>query len=357
MKSTCPEDLNDETGRTLVESITPENFSNGDSLILDFSQTKSISSTGGAWLIRLAQSLNKHETEWSIEGATGSVADYLRFIEPGFATQSTPPKTTEKPLESLGGGTISFFQEAKQFIDFSIDTLYWTCIGPFEGKGFRWKLMIEELHEMGYRAIGINFLMNFLLGLIIAMLSAAQLQDFGATIFVADLVVIAFARELAAVMTATVVSARTGAAIAAEIATMQVQEEIDSLRAMGLNVIQYLVAPKVVALLIAMPCLVAMGILSGYLGGSLWGIVAMGIDPSAWLQQMLNAIQLSDLSQGMIKAFIFAVVIVLIGCHNGFRVQGGSRGVGIVTTRAVVMDIFALIVIDVVFAALFYYAL
>ena len=210
---------------------------------------------------------------------------------------------------------------------------------------------------MGVRGLRINCLMNFLLGMIIAMLSAAQLEQFGAGIYVADLIMIAFARELAAIMTAVVVSARTGAAIAAELATMRVQEEIDALRGMGLKVAQFLVAPKLLALLLVMPCLVAMGMVSGILGASIWGIWVMGFSVDAWYTQTVNAAQMGDLLQGMLKTFFFAVMIVLVGCHNGLRVRGGSRGVGLMTTRSVVMDIFFIIVIDMVFAAIFYYVL
>jgi phospholipid/cholesterol/gamma-HCH transport system permease protein len=208
---------------------------------------------------------------------------------------------------------------------------------------------------MGVRAVGIVCLMNFLLGLIIAMLLAKQAESYGIQLFVADVIMIGFARELAAIMTAVVVSARTGAAIAAEISTMKVQEEIDALRGMGVNVAQYLVAPKLLALLTTLPCLVSLGIISGLAGGAVWGIFVLGFQPGMWYQQTLNAAFMSDIVQGMTKTLVFAVGIVLIGCHNGFRVRGGSRGVGLMTTRSVVMDIFMLICVDIVFAVVFYY--
>jgi len=174
---------------------------------------------------------------------------------------------------------------------------------------------------------------------------------------VANLIMIGFARELAAVMTAVVVSARTGAAIAAELATMKVQEEIDALRGMGINVVQYLVTPKLLALIVVLPCLVTLGLISGVAGGAVWGIMVLGFRPSIWYQQTLGAAYMEDIMQGMLKTFFFAIAIALIGCHNGLRVKGGSRGVGLMTTRAVVMDIFTLICIDIVFAAIFYYLL
>ena len=110
-------------------------------------------------------------------------------------------------------------------------------------------------------------------------------------------------------------------------------------------------------MLVVMPCLVALGMISGILGGSLWGILVLDIRPDNWFTETLHACSFSDLFQGMLKAFTFAVMIVLVGCHNGLRVKGGSRGVGLMTTRAVVMDIFFIIVIDIIFAAVFYYVL
>ena len=170
-------------------------------------------------------------------------------------------------------------KKALEYLD-----VYWTFIGPLEGRGLRWGLVAEELYEMGVRAIWINSIMNALLGLIVAMLSAAQLRTVGLDIYVADLTVIAFARELAAVMTAVVVSARTGAAIAAELATMKVQEEIDALRGMGLKVPQFLVAPKVLALLVAMPCLTVIAMYMGVLGGAGWGLGVRGFSGAVWFR-------------------------------------------------------------------------
>jgi len=274
-------------------------------------------------------------------------------LHPG--SRAKPPEAGF--FERFGGDSIAWWKEAMSFLDLCVDAIYWTVIAPFEGRGFRWGILVDEMHEMGVRAIGIVCMMNFLLGLIIAMLMAKQAESYGISIFVADIIMIGFARELAAIMTAVVVSARTGAAIAAEIATMKVQEEIDALRGMGLNVNQFLVAPKLLALLIVLPCLVALGMVSGILGGSVWGVFVLGFQPNVWFTQTINSAFMGDITQGFLKTIIFSLGIVLIGCHNGFRVSGGSRGVGLMTTRAVVMDIFMLITCDIIFAAVFYYVL
>ena len=353
----CPAVLDDETGRGLFEEAKKQSLARGEELLLDFGKTQSMNARGGAWVVAMADHARAKHAELRWEGQQGDVADFVSLIEPGLRAEIQKRRAPVGFVERTGETGMKFAAEAREFLLLIVDAVYWTVIAPFEGRGFRWGLWTDELYEMGVRAIRINFLMNFLLGLTIAMMSAAQMRTFGLGIYVANLVMIGFSRELAAIMTAVVISARTGAAIAAELATMKVQEEIDALRGMGLNVTQFLVAPKLLALLIAMPCLTAIGMLSGIAGGMVWGTIALEIRWDAWLNQTLGAATLNDISQGMLKSIAFAVVIVLIGCHNGLRVKGGSRGVGLMTTRAVVMDIFAIIVIDMMFATLFYYIL
>lgn len=352
---TAPASLNLDTGRSLWQAVRQRPAPRGATVVLDLAATAEMNSLGGAWLVRIAAHLEEQEVQFRLEGQTGKVAELLAMVEPALHQAPAAPRARAGLFESIGGYAIAWGTEFLAFAELCVDTIYWTLLAPFEGRGFRWNIFIDEMHEMGVRAISIVCLMNFLLGLIIAMLMAKQAESYGISIFVADIIMIGFARELAAIMTAVVVSARTGAAIAAEIATMQVQEEIDALRGMGLNVSQFLVAPKLMALLVVLPCLVALGMVSGILGGSVWGIFVLGFQPSIWFNQTLNAAYMEDLFQGFAKTIIFSLGIVLIGCHNGFRVTGGSRGVGLMTTRAVVMDIFMLITCDIVFAVIFYY--
>ncbi len=353
----CPSALDHDTGKTLWENVERQKIAPNGALIIDFTETEKMDSLGGAWLVKAAESLNRRNATLQLEGQSGHVAELLKMVEPALAPRASKQLTKAGFFESLGDTTLSVISETRDFLELCVDAVYWTVIAPFEGRGFRWNIFIDEIHEMGVRAVKIVCLMNFLLGLIIAMLMAKQAEVYGISIFVADIIMIGFARELAAIMTAVVVSARTGAAIAAEIATMEVQEEIDALRGMGLNVNQFLVAPKLLALLIVLPCLVTLGTLSGIAGGAVWGIVVLGFQPTIWFTQTLNSAHMEDLGQGFLKTIIFALGIVLIGCHNGFRVTGGSRGVGLMTTRSVVMDIFMLITCDIVFATFFYYVL
>ena len=353
----CPDELNQESGSLLCNEVARAFSGDFRKLVLEMDATRSMDSLGGAWLLEISGFLRKRHAELEWCGQSGDVADFMALLAPALQSGTPVPSNAPGLFENLGGVLIDAAAEFKQFLDLSVDAIYWTLIAPFEGRGFRFNAFVDEVHEMGVRAVRIVFLMNFLMGLIIAMLSAKQVESFGLQIYVADLIVIGFARELAAVVTAVVVSARTGAAIAAELATMKVQEEIDALKGMGLNVAQYLVTPKLLALIVVLPCLAVLGLISGVLGGSLWGVAVLGFRPSIWFTQTLNATYMDDLIQGMLKTIFFAIAIVMIGCHNGLRVTGGSRGVGLMTTRAVVMDIFSLICIDIVFALIFYYIL
>lgn len=353
----APEALNSETGARLHDEAQKACRKGVATLVLDLAQTQDMNSRGGAWLLKIADMVRSKGGEFNWEGEQESVVDFMTMLAPALRMKPKKARKTPGFVDRLSDTLTSVTKEFGEFVSLCIDTIYWTAIAPFEGKGFRFDAFVEEVHEMGVRAIRIVCLMNFLLGLIIAMLSAKQVEAFGMQIYVANLIMIGFARELAAVMTAVVVSARTGAAIAAELATMKVQEEIDALRGMGINVSQYLVTPKVLALLVVLPCLATLGLISGIAGGAVWGVFVLGFRPSIWYQQTLDAAFMEDVIQGMLKTLFFAVAITMIGCHNGLRVSGGSRGVGLMTTRAVVMDIFTLISIDIVFAAIFYYLL
>lgn len=354
----CPPALDQDTGRTIRDEAAALTVHEGDTIVLDLAHTEDMDSRGAAWILAIARIAGAAGAELAFDGQHSHAAEFVDLIRPGLAAAATAqPRPKPSFIEHAGDFGINMAREVRDFWDLLIDVLYWTFFAPVEGRGLRFGLLVDELHEMGVRAFRIVVVMNFLLGLTIAMMSAAQLEQLGLDIYVADLVMIGFARELAAIMTAVVVSARTGAAIAAEVATMKVQEEIDALRGMGLNVTQYLVTPKLLALLIMLPILTSFGMIAGVLGGTVWGLYVLDFSFSVWYDETLGAASMDDIMQGLLKSVAFAVVIVLVGCHNGLRVSGGSRGVGLMTTRAVVMDIFLIVFIDMVFAAVFYYVL
>jgi phospholipid/cholesterol/gamma-HCH transport system permease protein len=186
------------------------------------------------------------------------------------------------------------------------------------------------------------------------MQAAYQLERFGATIFVANLVAVSITRELGPLLTAIIIAGRSGSAIAAEIGTMKVAEEIDALRTMGLNPIQFLVVPRTMAMMIMLPCLVILADLVGIFGGYVIAVLSLDIGTIRYYNQTAGALVMKDLITGLVKTEFFALIISAIGCYEGFMVEGGAEGVGKSTTASVVISIFLIIAADVFFTALFY---
>lgn len=255
---------------------------------------------------------------------------------------------------SIGRGTFNLLGDLNRITLLARNTLYWTFVAPLKGQRFSWQSTFEQMVRIGYDSIPIVSLISFFIGLIIAMQSAYQLQQFGATIYVANLVAVSLTRELAPLLTAIIVTGRSGSAITAEIGTMQVSEEIDALRTMGLNPIKFLVVPRTLAMIIMVPCLTIIADFVGIVGGYLIAMSTLDITSLRYLNQTSSALVFKDLLSGLVKSFFFAFIIVKIGCYEGFNVVGGAEGVGKSTTKSVVKSIFLIIVADVFFTFLFY---
>lgn len=232
--------------------------------------------------------------------------------------------------------------------------IYWLVAAPFKGKKLRWKSTILQMVRIGYDSIPIVAMIGFFVGLILGMQSAYQLKPFGATIFMANLVGVSVTRELGPMLTAIIIAGRSGSAIAAEIATMQVSEEIDALKTMGLNPVPFLVVPRVVAMMVMLPCLTLIADLIGILGGLVVGIYMENIDFILYVNQTSSALVMKDMLTGLFKSVVFAWIIVTIACYQGFAASGGAEGVGRRTTSSVVASIFMIIVADVFFTGIFY---
>ena len=232
---------------------------------------------------------------------------------------------------------------------------YFTFIGPFKGKALRLERAVHQAMAVGVEALPILSLITFFMGVILALQSAYELRRFGGLHYVANAVAIAMTRELGPLMTAIVVIGRSGSAFAAEIGTMKVTEEIDALETMALNPIQFLVTPKFLAMVVMLPCLTTWADLMGILGGSLFGVTSAGFTLTGYLRASLDALYLRDVNTGLIKSVMFGMTITAVGCYEGFSTGAGAEEVGRSTTAAVVMSIFLVIVVDLVFTALFYF--
>lgn len=215
---------------------------------------------------------------------------------------------------------------------------------------------IHEAMAVGVGAIPIISLITFFVGVIIALQGAYELQRIGAMQLVASLVAIAITRELGPLITAIVVIGRSGSAFAAEIGTMRVTEELDALKTMALDPVAFLVVPKFLAMAVMLPCLAIWADLMGVLGGSLFGVAGGGLTFSGYMLATRDALLLRDITSGIVKSLVFGMIITAVGCHEGFSTGSGAEEVGRSTTSAVVISILLVILIDLIFTALFYLA-
>jgi phospholipid/cholesterol/gamma-HCH transport system permease protein len=232
---------------------------------------------------------------------------------------------------------------------------YFTFVGPFKGKPLRLQRAISQAMQVGVRALPILSLITFFIGLILALQSAYELRKLGALTFVANAVAISMSRELGPLITAIVVIGRSGSAFAAEIGTMKVTEEIDALETMAIHPVDFLVTPKFLAMIVMLPCLTIWAISMGVFGGALFGVAQAGFTLRRYLQASLDALFLRDIASGLIKSVMFGITITAVGCHEGLSTGAGAEQVGRATTRAVVVSIFLVILVDLVFTALFFF--
>jgi phospholipid/cholesterol/gamma-HCH transport system permease protein len=225
-------------------------------------------------------------------------------------------------------------------------------LAPWRRERVRGQRLAEEIDVGGGGAVPIVALIGFLLGLILAMQAWVQLRVFAAEVFVADMVAVGVTREIGPLMTAILVAARSGSAIAAQLGTMVINEEVAALRQMGIHPNSYLVAPKIVALALATPALTALFCAASMVGGLLFAVVTIGTDAAAYCEQTRLALRLSDVTSAMLKATVFGALVAGVGCTLGLRVSDGAEGVGRATTRAVVASIFLIICFDAMFVVL-----
>jgi phospholipid/cholesterol/gamma-HCH transport system permease protein len=219
---------------------------------------------------------------------------------------------------------------------------------------FRRVDLMHAVESAGVGALGIVALINFLVGTVLAFVGAVQLEQFGAAIYVANLVGIAVARVLGALMTGIVMSGRTGAAFAATLGTMNVNEETDALKTMGLNPVEFLVLPRLIATTLMLPALTAYGILMGMLGGMFVGVTLLDIGAMEYLTQTQESLKLKEVFIGLTMGLVFGVVVALTGCYYGLRCGRSSAAVGQATTKAVVSSIILVVVVTAVFTVVLY---
>ncbi|MEM7816755.1 MAG: ABC transporter permease [Candidatus Aenigmatarchaeota archaeon] len=237
-----------------------------------------------------------------------------------------------------------------------LETLYWIFLGPFKGKSPRLENIFSQMIFTGIRSILIVFFVTLFTGIVLAMQTAYQLEKMGAVLYVASLVAISLCRELSPVLTSLVVAGRVGSSISAELGTMKVSEQIEALETMAIDPVRFLVVPRFVALFFMLPCLVVLGNFSGIFGGFLVGVGNLNINPELYLQTTFKYLEIKDITTGLIKSFVFAMIIALVGCYEGLSTKGGAEGVGRATTKSVVISFILIILADCILTAIFYFS-
>lgn len=319
---------------------------------IDLGELTMIDSAGVAFLDEVHQNLAGDPQKYILD----RVPPRIQAVIDTYSTLNLPEVDKVRNIgifEQVGESFFNFYKELIKALTLASEIFYYSGVGLFNRKERRRGSIVQQAAQLGSQALPIVALLSLIIGFILALQSGVQLKNFGASIFIADLLAITMVREMAPLITAIIVAGRSGSAIASEIATMQVTEEIDALKMMALNPVSYIVVPKFHAITIVMPILVMASILVSELGGAFIAIGFLDLAPQTFISRSIDIIAVKDLVITFGKSIWFAWVIVIIGSYYGFQVKGGAEGVGKATTAAVVSSIFAVILFDAVFSLLY----
>ena len=324
---------------------------------VDLAGVEYLDSAGALALIELENLASSLTLPFELLNVSGTNHGLLSLIDrealqrPPLRPESVRPAVVEN-LGELARRQYRDFLEIMSFVGQLVVALAWSLAHP---RSVRWEDVKFYMKRAGADGLPIVALISLLLGLIMAFMSSLQLKQFGATIYVANLVTLAMVRELGPIMTAILVAGRSGSAYAAEIGTMVVNDEVNALVTMGFDPIRFLAVPKVLATMVVVPILTVYADLFAILGGLIVGITGLDLTAFTYIQQTKSSIRVFDFATSLIKAVVFAMLIAGIGCQRGFKVKGGAEGVGTSTTSAVVSAIFLIILADSAFAIMLHY--
>ncbi len=335
----------------LVRQTTAAKF------IVDLKDIDYVDSAGALLLLEMEQEAQMRSIPFEFVNMSGRIRGVIGLLD--RRALAAPPLAKKNRsgnvFEEVGITTIAWLNDVGQTITFG-GTLIWEVVASiFHPSTVRWKEVVLYMKKAGVDGLPILGLISFLMGLIIAFMSSLQLKQFGANMYVASLVAIAMVRELGPIITAILVAGRSGSAFAAEIGTMKVNEEVDALVTMGFDPMRFLAVPKVFAAMIVVPILTLFADLFGILGGMVVGILGLDLTLHTYIQQTSWALVTFDVTSGIVKSIVFAILIAGIGCQRGFQVSGGADAVGNAATSAVVSGLFLIIVTDSTFALIFNY--
>lgn len=311
--------------------------------------------TAGAWVLqKLLRRLRAEGGSVQVRGLRPEFAKLLAVV--GSAVVEPPEPPTRAPscaLEDLGRSAEASLRQAVALLAFVGQIAFAFAQSVAHPVRIRWRPILHNVRSAGVDALPIVGLLSFLLGIVVAYQGADQLRQYGANIFVADLVGLSMLREFAPLITAIIIAGRSGSAYAAQIGTMSVTEEIDAMRTLGIAPLELLVLPKIVALCVALPLLTVFADALGVFGGMIMARAQLAVGFGEFLDRFVKAVSVTAYLVGICKTPVFAIIIAVVGCFQGFRTHGGADGVGRQTTRSVVQSTFLVIVADALFSVAF----
>lgn len=254
-----------------------------------------------------------------------------------------------KFFDFLGSLVIRFIEESGRIMLLFIKTLMWIFRPPLNLKN-----IVRQMEEVGVNSIPVVLIMSIFTGMVLALQSYTAFRRFNAEAFIGTVVALSMVRELGPVLSGLMVSGRVGAAMAAELGTMQVTEQIDALYTLATNPIKFLVVPRFLAALFVMPVLVILADIIGIIGGYLVSVILLGTNSTIYIKRTWDYMELEDIYTGLLKSCIFGIIIAIISCYQGFCTRGGAEGVGKATTRAVVLSSLIILISNYFITALMF---
>lgn len=337
--------------RTWVHQHEKRFLNKKEHITFDLSSTAGIDSSGICFIHLLHKEFKQAGGKIVLRNISDTLLCTLKTLAPPDTTESSIQTKKETNLfVRVGIGLYNLKDEVTQALSVLSEMIYWGTIGLLKKSDYKRGVLGEQMYQLGYKALGIVSLLALLIGVVLALQTAMQLQTYGAGVFLAPLIGITMVREMGPLLTAIILAGRTGSATTAEIATMGVGEEIDALKTMGINPVQFVVVPKFWAISITMPILSIIATAAGIFGGFLIATLYLDLGSSMYWSELGKFLKIKDVSAGFIKSVVFSWLIIWIGAYYGFRVRGGAEAVGKETTASVVTGIFIIILADALFS-------
>jgi len=325
----------------------------GPRLDFDLGQIAIIDGAIMALLVDVRASLVARGARSEIVAAPASVQSIVHLYRGDEPATSPAPRTRERVIARFGAAIEITLQSLRRLATFAGDLVASFGMIVRRPAIAGWRAIPSLIARAGTDGIPIVLLLDFLVGFVMAYQSTRLLRTYGANIYVADMVGVSITRELAPLMTAVIISGRSGAAFAAELGTMRVSEEIDALRTMGFAPTPYLVIPRILTLAIVAPVLTLLGDVIGVIGGLVVGVTSLDLTSHAYLAELRTVLIASDVWTGLLKSLGFGIAIAVIGCQQGLATRGAATGVGRGTTATVVYCLFTIVIVDTMFTVLF----